>query len=269
MVRHSPRYTPAHTANPTAFGQSAQPQATTSPSRYFAPGASHPMSGYHPSTGRPFYVKASDLGADPAYMEPSPSIRTAEVSGYPYIPHNPTLAELEACTRRMRSVQARESPKNRYRTSSGGNYPGAMRADGASMGAGTTSGSQSYPGSPELADESDQSYNESEEESSGPETPYSPITGLWRGEARPAFVAPQSFQSVPKAPSATPVAAPVPAPNTNEEADSSSDLAATSDSSDSHSSVASTDRAFAYAAIEEIIYELNSSVLNFKMPDSL
>ncbi|KAG8678943.1 hypothetical protein FRC08_017354, partial [Ceratobasidium sp. 394] len=265
MVRHSPRYTPAHTANPTASGQSAQPQATTSPSRYFAPGASYPMSGYHPSTGRPFYVKASDLGVDPAYMEPSP-----EVSGYPYIPHNPTLAELEACTRRMRSVKTRESPKNCYRPSSGGNYPG-VRADGASTGAGTTSGNQSYPGSPELADESDQSYNESEEEeeSSGPETPYSLITGLWRGEARPAFVPPQTFQSVPKAPPATPIVAPVPAPNTNEEADYSSDLAAASDSSDSHSSVASTDRAFAYAAIEEIIYELNSSVLNFKMPDSL
>ncbi|KAG8747079.1 hypothetical protein FRC10_002495 [Ceratobasidium sp. 414] len=191
-------------------------------------------------------------------MEPSLSPHASQVAGYPYIPHNPTLAELEACTRRMRSVRFRHSPENRYRPSPRDNHS-SLR------GASKTSGDQSQLGFPE----SNQSDNGSEEESSGPETPYSLQAGLWRDEARPAFVPPQSFQPVSQTPPTTPAFAPAPAPNVAEEVDASSDLHTTSDDSDSNSSVSSTDRAFAYARIEEVIYELNSCVLKFKMPDNL
>ncbi|KAG9120603.1 hypothetical protein FRC07_003843 [Ceratobasidium sp. 392] len=213
----------------------------------------------------PFYLRVSDLGVDPAYMGPSLPHRIPEPARYPYLPHNPTSAELEACTSRMRSVRFRDPLEDHFGPRSGDSQPGIS---GGRTGRNSTLGNyQLNLSSPELADESDLSGNSlAEEESSGPATPLTPDTGFWRDGVQTAFVPPRAFQSAPNAPPSSPVASFVPAPSDKANCSSSR---ASGNSSNSGSTISSTDRAFAYAAIDGVIYEHNKCVLSFKMPTQL
>jgi hypothetical protein len=193
---------------------------------------------------------------DPDYRGPSlPTL--PQVVGYPYLPHNPTLAELDACRRRMRSVRFNAAFGSRLEGDSAVGHLGMSSSRGSE---GPSSGRWSQP--PLLSEQAGAELSEGyeEEDSSGPETPYSPTAGLWR-DGMPARSEQPAL--VPNAPSGesqvefseqlpTSGAQPgLPAAGTGSMADPSI-----------------IQRAVAHATIELIIYEFNSRVLAFKFPSN-
>ncbi|KAG8779686.1 hypothetical protein FRC12_023954 [Ceratobasidium sp. 428] len=263
MSHPSSRYMPEHIFNPAAFSQRAQPPSATSPSYGSASTTAPPtMRNYRSGRNKPSHVRFSDLEADPAYTGHNLPHRTAPAGGYPYLPHNPTPTELEACNRRMSNVRLRHASESRSRFGSG------------DVPLGDATRCNSIPSNhllpPELVNEIDLSDNVSTGESSGPDTPYSPTFNSppSRDAASLAFV-PQEFQS---SSNSTPPTSPATAsdePAHGNGTTCSFDLPSRHISFDPSYADSSANRASVCSTIEEIIYELNSRVLNFKMPDHL
>ncbi|CAE6396872.1 unnamed protein product [Rhizoctonia solani] len=104
------------------------------------------------------------------------STRATRVSGYPYVPHNATVQEREACNDRIRAIRARnsnyqpsylETPNTKaFRT-----HPEA-KTSGIGTPAGQLTAEEPLP----------ESYSSSEDgwESNGPQTPYNAESFLWK-----------------------------------------------------------------------------------------
>lgn len=261
MYYVSPSYVPSHIASPVNSRRAAQPQVATPSSHHSTPAPISPINfTRYPPAALPMWVSAPDcLDNNSAHHSPSLPHRSPHATGYPYLPHNPTLVELEACTRRIHAVKIRHRPTVRF------------ECDLESSHLGVSHCLSNQPGLhfPELADEGDlyDAQHNEESDSSGPETPHSPITGLWR-EAKVPFSLPEHSRLAPKTPVGTPT---VVQNNVNETSGVESPrLTAINDfNSDPESSTSSDNRAIARAAIEEILYELNSCVLKFTMPTNL
>ncbi|KAG8791062.1 hypothetical protein FRC12_010252 [Ceratobasidium sp. 428] len=220
------------------------------------------MRNYRSGRNKPSHVRFSDLEVDPAYMGRNLPHRTAPAGGYPYLPHNPTPTELEACNRRMSNVRLRHASESRS-----GPDPQDVRP-------GDTTRYDSIPSNhllpPELVNEIDLSDNVSTGESSGPDTPYSPTFNFPPSQDVPssAFV-PQEFQSASNSTPPTSPATTSDAPAHGDGTTCSFDLPSGHNSFDPSYADSSANRASVCSTIEEIIYELNSRVLDFKMPNNL
>ncbi|KAF8603434.1 hypothetical protein BDV93DRAFT_606725 [Ceratobasidium sp. AG-I] len=187
------------------------------------------------------------------------------VLGYPYIPHNPTLDELEACNRRIQAVKLRclAMQKPTTRSANTTHAPASSHSGKDSFHFATNSptlpGSDAYDGGESSEDELEVN------EMNSPKTPSSSPGQSWRAS---------THGSIAQLPGALFHARHYePADLSSRAIDPNigtyrpqSGLPPASNSNDSHPS---DDHEFAYATIKQIIYGLNSSVLAFSFPPKL
>ncbi|KEP53710.1 putative BAG domain protein [Rhizoctonia solani 123E] len=105
-----------------------------------------------------------------------PHTESTPVSGYPYIPHNATTQEREACNSRIHAIRARNAS---YAQPS---HSGVFKPEGYRPHAGVEAGSIHIPAgkSSSLGHSADIHSSSEGEDSSGPETPYSHDRFIWK-----------------------------------------------------------------------------------------
>lgn len=199
------------------------------------------------------------------YGRPSVAPLSPPVLGYPYIPHNPTLDELEACNRRIQAVKLRCEAKRKStaRLAIAPVAPGSCHPGKDALHFATES--HLPPGS-EVHDDGDSSWDELELNGThSPHTPSSPQGQMWRvgthestalvpeAPFRPYHYEPADLSTKPTDPNAA-------------TGDAQRNLPSHSDSSEG---LGSAGRELAYALVDQIIYDLNSSVLAFNFPSNL
>ncbi|CAE6477137.1 unnamed protein product [Rhizoctonia solani] len=188
-----------------------------------------------------------------------PPTQPTPVPGYPYMPHNATTQEREACITRINAIRAR-SASHSQPVQFGAPKPEAyrVRAEAKAGGVDTPAGKSS---SPEPA--ADVHSSSEEDDSNGPDTPYSPERFIWKDSADDApeqeyldhphtqgkKVYYGSYKYYPPAPPVVPEQE-----HTTESA------------SDNFTTAAS---AAARKELQQLTYEFNNLVLAFKFPRNL
>ncbi|CAE7090520.1 unnamed protein product [Rhizoctonia solani] len=192
----------------------------------------------------------------PEYLRPHAESTSA--SGYPYIPHNATTQEREACNSRIRAIRARNASHGQP-TQTGSLKPEAYRPRTGAK-AGRLDIPAGKPFSPELDIHS--IHSSSEEEYSSPETPYSHDRFIWKDlpddmseQEHLDHIRPQeknAFGSYKYYPPAPPVV-----PEEQHTTELASDNFTTATSSTARKEV------------KQLTYEFNNLVLGFKFPSNL
>ncbi|CUA77913.1 hypothetical protein RSOLAG22IIIB_06866 [Rhizoctonia solani] len=190
----------------------------------------------------------------PGYVRPH--TEPTPFSGYPYIPHNATSQEREACNSRIRGIRARNAS---YIQPS---RPEAIKPEGHRPRTGAKAASVNVPSSKSSSSEplTEVHPSSEEEDSSGPETPYSHGRFIWKDSSdvleqesldRPLGKKVDSgpYKYYPPAP---PV---VPEEQYTDESASDTFTTATS--------------AAARKELQRLTYEFNNIVLRFKFPSNL
>ncbi|CAE6428782.1 hypothetical protein ACGC1H_000984 [Rhizoctonia solani] len=193
----------------------------------------------------------------PQYVRPH--TESTPVSGYPYIPHNATTQEREASNSRIRAIRARNVS---YAPSS---HPGAFKPKDYRPHAGAKAGSIDIPAgkSPSPEPSAGIHWSSEEEDSSGPDTPYSRDRFIWKDSVEdvseqeslhhPHFqgkdVYSGSYQYYPPAPPVVP-----------------EEQHPTEPASDTFTTAAS---AATRKELQQLTYEFHNLVLGFKFPPNL
>lgn len=190
---------------------------------------------------------------------------SSPVTGYPYIPHNPTLDELEACSRRIETVKLRCATRQK---------PMGRLADISATPASCHSGEDAFhfatnpPDLPSLdtSDSGESSWDELElDRVYSPITPSSSQGQSWRaGMSKSITRLPEaaSYARHYKPADLFPEAIDLNASTHKDQSKLPGD-------SSLNGTRPSDDSALAYATIEQITYDLNSGVLGFSFPPKL
>jgi hypothetical protein len=192
--------------------------------------------------------------------------------GYPYMPHNPTLEEREACGRRISAVKARHAFPAQPTMADTNRHHSVEIQYGGSQTGGTAR--RPGPDRPHLSVNSHFSGGEEyeeEEDSDGPDTPHSPQNFLWQDwaagtpqlqdqQTRPGTV----YYGTYPYESIVGTRHPDTQPTFTEHA-RTDELEPLTEAAPS---IAAKSTA-AHAEIQQLIYELNNLVLAFKFPSNL
>ncbi|KAH7344083.1 hypothetical protein B0J17DRAFT_625653 [Rhizoctonia solani] len=193
----------------------------------------------------------------PEYLRSS--AQSVPVSGYPYMPHNATIEERETCNSRIRAIRERNAS---YTQSS---RFGALKPQGYGPCADTTTVEADIPaGRPAFPEPSTDIHSSSEEdESSGPETPYSHDRFFWKDSPDDALEQENLDYSHPPEKKAYygsykyyPPAPPV-VPEEQHTSEFASDKFTT------------TTTSAARTELQKLTYEFNALILRFKFPSNL
>ncbi|CAE6445710.1 unnamed protein product [Rhizoctonia solani] len=192
----------------------------------------------------------------PEYLHSS--THSVPASGYPYMPHNATVEERKTCNSRIRAIRARNASYNQSVQS------GPLKPQGYGSRTDTRAGEADIPAGQPSSEPSVEIHSSSEEdESSGPETPYSHDRFFWKDSPDEALEQENLDHSHPQGrkvyygsykyyPPAPPVV-----PEEQHTSEVASDNFTTASSST------------ARKELQKLTYEFNTLILRFKFPSNL